>query len=117
MDEWITLSKLLPQFIYPFNVVLWLFLLSLVFFIFRLRRLHGIMLLAICVMLLICASPISKELYRRHEQQYLPMAIKQLPNVDAIVLLGGDVGLPLFPRLESEVRGNRIVHSLSLIHI
>ena len=64
--------------------------------------------------LLICGSPLSLELYRRHEQQYLPMAVDQLPNVDAIVLLGGDVGLPLFPRLESEVRGNRIVHSFRL---
>ena len=114
MNEWITLSKLLPQFIYPFNLVLWLFLLSLVFFFFRLRRLQGTTLLAICAILLICGSPLSLELYRRHEQQYLPMAVDQLPNVDAIVLLGGDIGLPLSPRLESEVRGNRIVHSFRL---
>ena len=93
MNEWITLSKLLPQFIYPFNVVLWLFLLSLVFFVFRLRRLLGTMLLVICSILLICGSPLSQELYRRHEQQYLPMAVEELPNVDAIVLLGGGGGL------------------------
>ena len=84
------------------------------FFVFRLRRLLGTMLLIICAILLICGSPLSPELYRRHEQQYLPIAVEQLPNVDAIVLLGGDVGLPLLPRLESEVRGNRIVHSFRL---
>ena len=114
MSEWITWSKLLPQFVYPFNLVLWLVLLCILLFVLRYRRLLGIALFASGAILLVCGSPLSTELYRRHEQQYLPVKVSQLPDVDAIVLLGGDVGLPQLPRLDSEILGNRALHTLRL---
>ena len=46
MGDWITISKLLPQFVYPTKFVLWLLLLAFVLLLFRRRTGAGISLLA-----------------------------------------------------------------------
>lgn len=114
MIEWITASKLLPQLIYPFSAILWLLLAAIVFFFLRHRRLLGASLFVMVTIIVIAGSPISTEFYRRHEHQYLPTQVDRLPRVDAVVLLGGDVGLPLIPRLDSEIHGSRALHTLRL---
>ena len=114
MSEWIALSKILPQVIYPFNLMLWLLIFAFLFLLLRYRKLAGISLSLALAVLLICGSPLSTALYRWHEQQFLPVNIDQSPTADAIVLLAGDVGLPLPPRVASEVGGNRAIHALRL---
>ena len=114
MSDWITISKLLPQLLYPLNLVLVLLILSLFLLVRRKHKLPILTLFLAVSILLLSSSPLSTHLYRRHEQQYLPKMISQLPTVDAIVMLGGDVGLPLFPRVLSEIRGNRALHTLRL---
>ncbi len=114
MNDWITMSKLLPQFVYPFSLMLWLLILALLSHFLRRRKLAGISLSLAVIIVLICGSPLSRELFRRHEKQYLPVTIAESPGADAIVLLGGDIGLPVDPRIESEVRGNRVVHAWRL---
>ena len=114
MIEWITASKLLPQFIYPLSAILWLLLVAIVFFFLRHRNLLGASLFLMVTIIVIAGSPLSTGFYRRHEQQYLPVQVARLPRVDAIVLLGGDVGLPLIPRLDSEFHGSRALHTLRL---
>mgnify|MGYP001263960147 CR=1 FL=1 len=114
MSDWITLSKLLPQLIYPFSLILWLLVLGFLFLLLRRGKLAGVCLSLALAILLVCGSPLSGEFLRRHEQQFLPVAIDQSPGADAIVLLGGDVGLPLKPRIESEIGGNRVVHAYRL---
>ena len=114
MSDWITLSKLLPQLVYPFSLILWFLVLAFLSLLLRRGKLAGVCLSLAVTIILVCGSPLSGEFFRRHEQQYLPVAIHQSPVAGAIVLLGGDVRLPLKPRLESEVRGNRVVHTYRL---
>ena len=114
MGDWITLSKLLPQIIYPFNVVLWLLIIALALFISRYRRAAVVSLSLAILVLTLFSSPLSLALYRQHESTYLPVPIAQSPTAGAIVLLGGDVGLPLAPRISSEIGGNRTLHAFRL---
>ena len=44
----------------------------------------------------------------------LPVPIAQSPIVGAIVVLGGDIGLPLTPRISSQIGGNRALHAFRL---
>jgi len=62
----------------------------------------------------LCSSPIISELYSSHERTYLPIPIHKYPTAEAIVILAGDVGIPVSPRMESEVQGNRSIHALRL---
>ena len=114
MSDWVTLSKLLPQFVYPTKFVLWLLLLAFVLLLFRRRTGAGISLFLALLVIFIGSSPITSELYRRHEQQYLPVLVKESPTADAIVLLGGELQLPAPPRVESQLGGNRAVHTMRL---
>ena len=114
MGDWITLSKWLPQLIYPFNLALWLLLAALLLMMLRRRRTAMASLFLATVVLAIFSSPLSLALYRQHERTYLPVPVTQSPTAEAIVLLGGDVGIPLPPRVESQVSGNRALHALRL---
>jgi len=62
------------------------------------------------------SSPLVLQLYQQHEQKNLPIPIRQYPVVDAIVLLAGDVSIPVPPRVEAQVRGNRVIHTMRLYH-
>ena len=116
MSDWITLSKWLPLLVYPFNVVQLLLFLGLLFRLFRRpRTAWSIVILSIFV-LGIFSSPISVMLYRQHERTYLPLPIDKIPVAGAIVLLAGDVGIPLWPRIESQLTGNRALHAFRLYH-
>ena len=114
MGDWITLSKLLPKLICPTNIVLWLLLLAFLLLMFRRRTGSGIALFLALLVIFVGSSPITSEFYRRHEQQYLPVPVEESTVADAIVLLGGDMGLPIPPRVESQLGGNRLVHAMRL---
>jgi uncharacterized SAM-binding protein YcdF (DUF218 family) len=114
MDDWVTLSKILPQLVYPFNLSLWLLLVAGLLVILRRRFAATLSLFLAIVVLMIASSPLSLILYRQHERNYLPVPIAQSPIVGAIVVLGGDIGLPLTPRINSEIGGNRALHAFRL---
>lgn len=114
MPDWITLSKFLPQLVYPFNLALLLLLAALLLIIFGRRRSGVFTVFLAFVILVVCASPLPLVLYRQHELRYPPVPISSLPAADAIVLLGGDVGIPVPPRTESQLHGNRLLHAFRL---
>jgi len=114
VPDWITLSKFLPQLIYPFNLALLLLFAALLLIIFGRRRIglfSGFLAIAI---LAVCSSPLSLALYREHELKYPPVPVSSSPAADAIVVLGGDVGIPVSPRTESQLHGNRLLHGFRL---
>ena len=114
MGDWVTFSKLLPHVVYPFNFALWILLISVILLIFRFHRAAIVSLFLTTVVLTLSASPLSPALYRQHEGAYLPIPIAQSPVAGAIVVLGGDIGVPLAPRVNSEIRGNRALHAFRL---
>ncbi|MGE4659278.1 MAG: YdcF family protein, partial [Arenicellales bacterium] len=114
MPDWITLSKFLPQLVYPFNLALLLLLAALLLIIFGRRRSGVFAVFLAFVVLAVCASPLSLVLYRQHELQHPPVPVPSSPTADAIVLLGGDVGIPVPPRMESQLHGNRLLHAFRL---
>ena len=114
MPDWITLSKFLPQLVYPFNLALLLLLAALLMMIFGRRRSGAFTVFLAFVILVVCASPLPLVLYRQHELRHTPVPISSSPTGDVIVLLGGDVGLPVPPRTESQLHGNRLLHAFRL---
>ena len=114
MPDWITLSKFLPQLVYPFNLALLLLLAALLLIILGRRRSGVLTVFLAFVILVVCASPLPLVLYRQHELRHAPVPISSSPTADVIVLLGGDVGLPVPPRTESQLHGNRLLHAFRL---
>ena len=114
MPDWITLSKFLPQLVYPFNLALLLLFAALLLIFFGRRRSGVFTVFLAFVILVVCASPLSLVFYRQHELRHTPVPISSSPTADVIVLLGGDVGLPVPPRTESQLHGNRLLHAFRL---
>ncbi len=112
--DWVFFSKLLPQLIYPFSVVLYLLLAAVVVLQFRLLKMASRILWLALGVILVCGSPLGTELFLQHEQQYLPVTIELTPKADAIVVLGGTIRLPIEPRVGSEIAGNRLLHAFRL---
>ena len=114
MDDWVTWAKILTRLMYPSTLVLLLLLLAFVLLLIRRRRGAGLSLLTALALVFLGSSPLVSDLYHRHERQYPPTRVAQSPTADAIVLLAGDISIPVPPRVESQVRGNRSVHTLRL---
>ncbi len=114
MDDWVMWSKFLPRLIYPSSLVLYLLFLTLLLLVFR-RRLGSVISLLIALgVIVLTSSPLISNMYLRHERQFLPTPVNQSPTADAIVLLGGDISIPIPPRVDSEIRGNRALHAMRL---
>ena len=114
MPDWITLSKILPQLIYPFSLALLLLLLGIGFVLFG-RRWKGLLVVFISfVVLVVAGSPVSKKLYANHERSFPITPVGSSPQGDAIVVLGGDVAIPNSPRVTSQLNGNRLIHAYRL---
>lgn len=114
MPDWITLSKILPQLIYPFSLALLLLLLGIGFVLFG-RRWKGLLVVFISfVVLVVAGSPLSKSLYANHERSFPITPVGSSPQGDAIVVLGGDVAIPNSPRVTSQLNGNRLIHAYRL---
>ncbi|MDP6030081.1 MAG: YdcF family protein [Arenicellales bacterium] len=114
MPDWVTLSKLLVQLIYPANIVLWLLVFAFVLILLRRAKAAGVALVLALVLVGIGSSPITPALYHAHERQYLPVPVEESPVAEAIVILAGDLSIPAPPRVESQLRGNRVIHALRL---
>ena len=114
MSDSLAYSKVLTELMYPTNVVLWLMVLALVFAIFKKVKTVCISLSLGLAIVLFGSSPLTSMLYSAHEQQYLPTKISESQVADAIVLLAGDVSIPVPPRVETQLRGNRVIHTMRL---
>jgi len=114
MGDWITLSKLGFQLIAPSNIVLWSVIFSFILILFRCRR-TAIFFLAVALAVVIFASsPITGWFYGKINEAYLPIIIEDSPQAEAIVVLAGDIAVPIPPRMESQIRGNRLLHAARL---
>jgi len=114
MTDWVTMSKLLPQIIYPANVVLWLLVLAFFLLLCRRQLGAGISLFLALLVVFIGSSPLSGILYNNHQGKFPPMPINDSPLADAIVVLAGEVEIPLPPKVESQIGGNRLLHTFRL---
>jgi len=114
LGDWVFWSNWLPQLVYPLNLSLFLSLLAL-FLIWKDRQCFAKLLLsAAIVVVLIFSSPLSLMLYHHHETIHRSGPISNSPQADAIVVLSGDVGIPVPPRQHSQIGGNRLLHAFRL---
>ena len=114
MDDWVTWAKILSRLMYPSTLVLMLLFFAFFLLLMRHRRGAGLSLLIALVLVFLSSSPIVSGIHDRHERQYPPTPVAQSPTADAIVLLAGDVSIPIPPRVESQVGGNRSIHTFRL---
>jgi len=111
------LSKLLPQLIYPLSLFIWLAIAGGVLAWLGRRRL-GVALLSVAVAVLwVASTPVfSGSIRAGLERSYLPVPVSESPVADAIVVLGGAVSGPAYPRVDLELGGgaNRVLHAARL---
>ena len=108
------LSKLLPIFIYPIGLSCLILMASIGAILKRRSRL-GILGISLAIAILWISSSgwFSTWIVRSLEQQYLP---GDVPQAEAIVLLGGATNSQLFPRpwIEISDEGDRILYTAKL---
>lgn len=108
------LSKLLPLFLYPLGLASLLMLVALVTLWKRPRS--AFMAIALALMILLVASNgwVSRSLVRSLESQNIPAA--ELPNAEAIVILGGSTkpAFPPRPSVDLSEEGDRILYGAQL---
>ncbi|MDH3688844.1 MAG: YdcF family protein [Gammaproteobacteria bacterium] len=117
MDLEITLSKVLPLLIYPLNLSLWLLIFTVLSFWRGRRTLAGLSACISLTVLWVCSTPLFAELLTsKLERQHLPIAVEQSPVGDAIVVLGGGLGLATPPRLAPDLdsSSDRVWHAAQL---
>lgn len=108
------LSKLLPLFIYPLGLACVLLAVALVTLWKRPRRAAVAISLALVVLLVGSNGWVSRSLVRSLEWQNLPTA--ELPNAEAIVVLGGSTkpALPPRPSVDLMEEGDRVFYAAQL---
>jgi len=100
---YIYLSKILPLFVMPLGVALFLTLVALILVLTSYRKTAaGFIALAFVVLWAGSTPIVAHQLYLNLESRYPARPFNTIPRVDCIVLLGGAVGPPLPPRLEIE---------------
>ena len=108
------LSKLLPLFFYPLGLSCLLMVVALTMFWKRPRWAVGSIALALTILLTLSNGWISQNLVRSLEWQNPPPA--QIPQTEAIVVLGGGIkpALPPRPWVEVSEAGDRILYGSQL---
>lgn len=108
------LSKLLPVLIYPLGLACLLLLFALIVVWWRPRLVVVPLLLALLVLLVPSSGWVSDALVQSLEWRYRPA--QDLPEADAIVVLGGALRPQLLPRTWIEVMdsGDRVLHGVRL---
>jgi len=111
----VILSKVLPQLVYPFGLIFLLLVLALL-----LRRNHRwqnrLIAAAVGIILVTGNTWVAYSLTRSLEWQYLPPEV--VPEVGAIVVLGGGTEAPQYPRPAVELNGagDRLLYAARLYH-
>ena len=110
-------SKLLVQLISPLSLFIWMAILAGVAVWLERKRLAVALLSTAVTLLWIVSTPACSNYYRAGlERTYLPLAVSESPTADAIVLLGGAVSGPLYPRITADLQGgsDRVLHAARL---
>ncbi len=108
------LSKLLPLFIYPIGFSSLMMIASIVAILKRRSKLAILLITLAAILLLVTSSGgFSNWIVRSLEQQYLP---GEIPQAEAIVLLGGATDSQLAPRpwVEISNEGDRVLYTAKL---
>jgi uncharacterized SAM-binding protein YcdF (DUF218 family) len=108
------LSKLLPIFLYPLGLTCLLLVITLILMFKRSRWAFIPVALGLTALLICGNGSISNSLVRSLEWQHIPQG--ELPQADAIVILGGALRAPNFPRPMVEVMesGDRVLYGARL---
>jgi len=117
MDFGIFISKLLPLFVYPLGLCLLLGFLALFLIAIGWRRSAFVSLLAgLSAVAVTASAPITEKLLNPLERMYEITLPKDAEVADAIVVLGGGVGVRRPPRLVPELHygGQRLIHAARL---
>jgi uncharacterized SAM-binding protein YcdF (DUF218 family) len=113
----IFVSKLLPVFVFPLGMAIWVALAAGWLLSVGKRR-PGWTLLVFNLAALWAASTsvVATLLVGSLEQRYLPVPVGDSPAADAIVVLGGSIGAPTYPRREPDLSGaaDRVLHAARL---
>ncbi|BAQ64293.1 YdcF family protein [Geminocystis sp. NIES-3709] len=113
--DFLFLSKLLPLFFYPLGLIFLLLIISLILW-WKYPRWLPIPVIFACLILFIGSNVwVSNLLVKSLEWQYISPPDK-LPNVDAIVVLGGGIKPRIYPRAMIDVAdgGDRVIYSAKL---
>lgn len=114
MSLFLFLSKLIPLFVYPLGLSCVLLILALLLW-WKLPRLVPIPIaLALIILLLSSNTWVSEAIIRSLEWQHLPVA--ELPQAEAIVILGGSTAPASLPRTTVEIsdEGDRVLYGAKL---
>lgn len=102
---YVYLSKILPLFVMPLGVTLFLLVVALLFIRHHKRRYAGAVVLVAFVHLWVMATPIvGDNLYRRVEAAYPPVALERIPEAGCIIVLGGTLEGAASPRIDVEFK-------------
>ena len=110
-------DKLLSLVIFPLSSMLLLLVLALALSFTSWRNLARVVLAIAVLGLWIASTPLfSNWIVTKLESRYPPQRIEDLPNADAIVLLGGFLAQPLPPRLAPDIfdAGDRALEAVRL---
>ena len=115
-DMFFFLSKLIPLFLYPLGLACVLLVVAIATFWKRPRVAATVMSLALTVLLLGGNLWVAEGLIHALESQSPPLA--ELPQADAIVVLGGGILPPYPPRpwIEMNEGGDRVLYGAKLYH-
>ncbi len=111
------LSKVLPLLVYPLSLACWFLIAAFLLLIFRRGKSAGFCLFITIAILGVSTSPIiAHRVFAALENQHPPVKIEDTPTADAIVVLGGGVGLPLPPRIHADLNSDsdRVLHGARL---
>ena len=116
---YVYLSKILPLFVMPVGVTLFLLLVAMLLLRKGKRQVGGVFVALAFVHLWVMATPIVGEgLYARVESAYPPVPLAQVPTANCIILLGGVVQAPAPPRVDIEFNDSvdRVHKAAELFH-
>ncbi len=108
------LSKILPPLVYPLGLACLLVLLALLLRRQRFQRL--VLLLALALLMIASNRWVALGLARSLEWRYLPNG--ELPQAEAIIVLGGGTLSSQYPRpiVEVDQAGDRLIYAAQLYH-
>jgi uncharacterized SAM-binding protein YcdF (DUF218 family) len=112
-----SLANLLIAFVYPLGAAILLFAAALALSFTKWRRVGQILFGVGLIILWIAAAPFfSNWLNWQLESQFPPVRIEALPQSDAVIVLGGIIAQPYFPRVTADLSdsADRITHALRI---
>lgn len=111
------LSKLLPIFILPLGLTLWLAVIGFVLWLLDYRRLARLCLGVALAVLWICSTPaVGHRAVASLEREFPPRTMADTPAADVAIVLGGSLGQPLSPRVALDLTdaSDRVLHAARL---